>query len=110
MNITLGNLSTAAREAYNEFLRKNQPADPEAIRNAIQAKDKAANTLLGAFAYQLANLRARVGHDVSPATVKKYETAKHKVQAFLQEVQSRKDISLYELDHRFINAAFRLGP
>jgi Phage integrase SAM-like domain/Arm DNA-binding domain len=102
MNNTLANLNNAARGVYNQYTKKSMPVDPESIRNTILRKNKSAATLLEAFAYQLDNLRARVGHDISANTIKKYETMERKMRAFLF-AQNRTDIYLHELNFRFIS-------
>lgn len=102
MNNTLANFSSAALAAYNDYTKKGLPVDPESIRNTILRKNKSATTLLEAFAYQIDNLRARVGHDISANTIKKYETMERKVRAFLS-AQNRTDIYLPELNFRFIS-------
>ena len=57
---------------------------------------------MDAIDYQITNLTARVGNDVSVNTVKKYKTIKLKVIGYLNSKLKRNDYYLLELSNKFI--------
>jgi len=48
-------------------------------------------------------LKARVGNDIAPATIKSYEVVKRKVIAFLQSERAMEDVLLSEVSYQFIS-------
>lgn len=101
-NNTLSTLRSIAWDCYNQKLRSKQPVTVEIIKAEILGRDKPNYTLLDAIDFQIANLTARVGNDVSLNTVKKYKTIKFKVIDFLQSKLKRSDYYLIELSNKFI--------
>ena len=101
-NNTLSTLRSLAWECYNQKLRSKQPVTVEIIKAEILGRNKPNYTLLDAIDFQIANLIARVGNDVSLNTVKKYKTIKLKVTDFLQSKLRRNDYYLLELSNKFI--------
>ena len=101
-NNTLSALRSLAWDCYNQKLRSKQPLTVEIIKAEILGRDKPNYTLLDAIDFQIANLSARVGNDVSINTVKKYKTIKLKVVNFLQNKLRRNDYYLIELSNKFI--------
>jgi site-specific recombinase XerD len=101
-NNTLSTLRSLAWDSYNQKLRNKQPITLEIIKAEILGRDKPNYTLLDAIDFQIANLTARVGNDVSLNTVKKYKTIKLKMTDFLQKKLRRNDCYLLELSNKFI--------
>lgn len=101
-NNILLSLTTQAWDVFNESIRLNKSVHPEAIKQSILSEGNQEHSLLEAFDYQINNLKSRVGNDIAPNTVKKYETCKKKVLDFLQVDLKRDDIFLYELSGKFI--------
>ncbi|NBT08791.1 MAG: site-specific integrase [Chitinophagia bacterium] len=101
-NNTLSTLRSLAWDCYNKKLRNKQPVTVELIKAEILGRDKPNYTILEAIDFQVANLTARVGNDVSINTVKKYKTIKLKVTDFLQSKLRRNDYYLLELSNKFI--------
>ena len=84
-NQYLLNLKTKAWEVHNDSRKNDEPITAHKIKEYILGNDASTYTLLEALDYHIGSLRARVGHDIAPATVKKYETCKRKVGEFLQQ-------------------------
>ena len=101
-NNTLSTLRSLAWDCFNQKLRSKQPVTVEIIKAEILGRDKPNYTLLDAIDFQIANLTARIGNDVSLNTVKKYKTIKLKVIDFLQSKLRRNDYYLLELSNKFI--------
>jgi site-specific recombinase XerD len=101
-NNTLSVLRSLAWDCYNQKLRSKLPVTVELIKAEVLGRDKPNYTLLHAIDFQIANLTARVGNDVSLNTVKKYKTIKLKVVDFIQSKLRRNDYYLLELSNKFI--------
>ncbi len=101
-NNTLSTLRSLAWDCFNQKLRSKQPVTVEIIKAEILGRDKPNYTILDAIDFQIANLTARIGNDVSLNTVKKYKTIKLKVIEFLQSKLRRNDYYLLELSNKFI--------
>lgn len=101
-NNTLSTLRSLAWDCYNQKLRSKLPVTVEIIKAEILGRDKPNYTILDAIDFQIANLTARIGNDVSLNTVKKYKTIKLKVIDFLQSKLRRNDYYLLELSNKFI--------
>ncbi len=101
-NNTLSTLRSLAWDCYNQKLRSKQPITVELIKAEILGRNKPNYTLLNAIDFQIANLTARVGNDVSFNTVKKYKTIRLKVSNFLNSRLTRSDYYLLELSNKFI--------
>lgn len=102
-NNTLLNFASSAWNAYNEAIKKNIPVVPEMIKNTITNKSTRTLTLLDAIGFQIRNLNARVGHDISANTVKKYITVEKKIKQFLLTHYKKEDFYLHELNCQFIS-------
>lgn len=72
------------------------------IKSQILQRDQPNHTLVEALDYQINNLKARVGNDIAPDTVKKYETIKRKVLDYMDIKLGREDMLLSELSRKFI--------
>jgi len=101
-NSLLQTFTSNAWDCYNDLLKSKVLISPEVIKQKLLSKDKEQHTLLGAFDYQINNLKARVGLDIAPNTVKKYETCRRKLLDFLSGEKGREDIFLNELSGKFI--------
>jgi hypothetical protein len=101
-NSLLLTFTPKAWDCYNDLVKSEVLIFPEVIKQKLLSKDKEQQTLLGAIDYQITNLRARVGVDFAPNSVKKYETCKRKVVEFLKKEMNRADISLFEVSGKFI--------
>jgi site-specific recombinase XerD len=101
-NQYLLNLKTKAWDVYNEAQKKDEPLTPQKIRDYILGNDASTHTLVEAMDYHISSLKARIGHDVAPATVRNYEACKRKVEAFLRQERNADDIFLSEMSYQFI--------
>jgi site-specific recombinase XerD len=101
-NNTLSTLRSLAWDCYNQKLRSKLPVTVELIKAEVLGRDKPNYTLMNAIDFQISNLTARIGNDVSLNTVKKYKTIKLKVIDFLQSKLRRNDYYLLELSNKFI--------
>jgi site-specific recombinase XerD len=101
-NQYLLNMKTKAWEVYNEAQKKDEPLTPQKIRDYILGNDASTHTLIEALDYHIGSLKARIGYDVAPATVRNYEACKRKIEAFLQEERNPNDIFLSEMSYQVI--------
>ncbi|RYE49958.1 MAG: hypothetical protein EOP48_20670, partial [Sphingobacteriales bacterium] len=101
-NQFLHSLKTKAWEVYHGSIKNHSAITPQQIKDYILGNDSSTYTLREAINYHIGNLKARVGHDVAPATVKNYETCKRKVEEFLHVQKGLDDIFLHQLNHQFI--------
>lgn len=102
-NQYLLNLRTKAWEVYNDSIRNDTSLNAKLVKDYILGNDSSTYTIIEALDYQISQLKARVGNDISPATVKKYETCKRKVQEFLSQERNMDDLFLDQLNHQFIH-------
>jgi hypothetical protein len=102
-NKDLLNYSSSAWNTYNDAIKRNIPVVPEMIRNTITNKSTHTLTLLEAIQFQINNLTARVGHDISANTVKKYLTVGKKIKQFISVHLKKEDLFLYELNRQLIS-------
>jgi site-specific recombinase XerD len=96
-------LSSAAWNAYNEAFKRNISVEPKTIRDLITKKNTQPSSLVEAIQYQLSNLKARTGFDISINTLKKYITLDNKIKEFLSIQLKRNDIPLYEVNRQFVS-------
>ncbi len=87
---------------YENNLKCQAPIVPEDLKLFLINKGTSSKSLLEAFDYQINNLKARVGLDIAPNTVKKYETCRRKLLDFLSGEKGREDIFLNELSGKCI--------
>jgi site-specific recombinase XerD len=96
-------LKTKAWEAYNDSLKNDEAISAQKLKDFVLGNNASTYTLIEALDYQIGQLKARTGNDIAPATVKKYETCKRKVQEFLAKEKNLEDIFLSQLNHQFIH-------
>jgi Arm DNA-binding domain/Phage integrase SAM-like domain len=101
-NNLLLTFKTGAWNSFNDAIKRNIPIEPKYIRDIITRKSTQVSTLVEAIQYQLSNLKARSGFDISINTVKKYITIENKIKKFLSIQLKRNDISLYEVNRQFV--------
>jgi site-specific recombinase XerD len=101
-NQFLISLKAKAWERYNESVKSDKPIGAEDIKQYVLGGDATTYSLAEAFNYHLTQLRARVGRDVAPATIKNYETCQRKLEAFLEGVKGVEDIFLHQLNSQFV--------
>ncbi|HEX2533338.1 MAG TPA: site-specific integrase [Chitinophagaceae bacterium] len=88
-------------EYYNQCLKEDRPLVLSSLKGYVQGNDASQHTLLDTLDYHIDQLKSRVGNDLAPATVKKYETVRRKIIEYL-EGKGKEDITLEELSHQFI--------
>ena len=96
-------MKTKAWELYDERLKTGEQISGQEIKSYILGTDQSAHTLVEAMDYHINQIKARVGHDMAPATIQRYETSKCKVLQFLREKKGEDDIFLYLVNHQFIH-------
>jgi site-specific recombinase XerD len=102
-NQYLFTLKTQAWDFYNESNKKGITITSNQVREYILGNDTSQYTLIEALDYQINHLKARIGNDIAPATIKSYEVVKRKVITFLQTERGLEDILLNEVTYQFIS-------
>ncbi|GAC1420645.1 MAG: hypothetical protein NVS9B7_01510 [Flavisolibacter sp.] len=95
-------VKSKAWDYYSECIREGKLMDIKYLKDRLNGIEKRQHTILQALDYQISVLKSRVGHDIAPATVKKYETVKRKVIEFLGYKKWGDDKLLSELNYHFI--------
>jgi len=101
-NQYLANLKAKVWDIYNECLKGDIPVTLQMVRDKLQGKDKETYSLMDAVDYYIDHLKARVGNDISSATVQKYETCKRKLTAYMAHARLGEDVLLQDLNYQFI--------
>ena len=78
-------MKTKACKVYEKRQKTGEPIAGQEIKSYILGTDQSSHTLVEAMDYHINQLKARIGHDIAPATIQRYETSKRKVLQFLQE-------------------------
>ncbi len=97
-------LSTYANRAWEMFAKtcKNgDPIDLRLLRDFVVGKNTEVVTLKQAILSHIGQLNARKGIDVSPNTIKKYDTLLRKIEVFLQS-RHQSDLPLSSLKRTFV--------
>lgn len=102
-NMYLRNLKAKAWECYNESMKEDNTLSAQDIKQYILGNEMATYTLVETLDYHIRQLTSRIGNDIAPATVKKYETCKNKVLAFLHAEKGVEDVFLHQLNHQFMS-------
>jgi len=89
---------------HRDFQDKDEPLTAKALKDAFMGKETGPpkHGLISTFTYHNRLLAERVGKDYAPLTLTRYETAKRKVETFLQYQYKVQDIPLDKLTYVFI--------
>ncbi len=87
---------------YNQMLANNQLISAETIKSKYTGKYEKQHTLADAFEHHNAMMKSMVGLGVEEDTWGKYVLTQRKIEAFLKFKYRRQDISLPELNHKFV--------
>lgn len=101
-NNTIVSMISKIWEFNTECIRQHLPVTSDNLKNYLLYQEKPNQTLIEAIDYYINQLKNRVGNDIAPNTVKKYETCKRKVEEFLKVELNQKDILLCQLSQKFI--------
>ena len=96
-------LKTKAWDCYNEAVKKGIAINSIQVKQYVLGDDTSQYTLLEAIDYQINHLKARIGNDIAPATIKSYETVKRRMVEFLKDERELEDIVLSEVSYQFIS-------
>lgn len=103
LNALLDNIRNSIQNHYHAIESKEGYATPEKIRNLFLGKKISNETILEVFKKQLERLNnLKESNHKSPKTVEKYERTYKRIESFLFEKRSLKDISLREINYDFV--------
>lgn len=103
INEYIETMKLKARMKYNELLQKHDSITPQLLRDAIMGINTSrAIMLIEVWDEELARMHKLLGKETTKATCQKYRTARNHVQAFIQAYYRSKDISVKQINHKFV--------
>lgn len=102
LNNYLDHVRVELQKHYNILLSKGEHITAETIRNSYMGIGEETKTLFESFSYHNENMEARIGIDITKATLTKYETVKSKLKLFVKKRYNKSDQPLESLNHQFI--------
>lgn len=101
-NAKLDKLLLAINDAYKVLVDRNNPFDAKDVKNLFQGSMDAQMTLLRLFDRHIAEMKARVGVDVSHRTLPNYIYAHQRLEKFIKKRFSASDLAFSQLNEQFI--------
>lgn len=102
INRILDNTSASLHTIYRKILDKDNYVSAEKVKNSYLGLSTDATTLLELFQQHNDDMAKAVGITVAKATLQKYKVTYKRLQEFMKARYKISDISLKEIDHRFI--------
>ena len=102
INRILDNTSASLHTIYRKILDKDNYVSAEKVKNSYLGLSTDATTLLELFQQHNDDMAKAVGITVAKATLQKYKVTYKRLQQFMKARYKISDISLKEIDHRFI--------
>ena len=91
LNNYLDHVRVELQKHYNILLSKGEHITAETIRNSYMGIGEETKTLFESFTYHNENMEARIGIDITKATLTKYETVKSKLKLFVKKRYNKSD-------------------
>lgn len=101
-NAKLDKLLLSINEAYQTLNDRNNPFEAKDVKNLFQGSMDAQMTLLRLFDRHIAEIKARVGIDVSHRTVPNYIYARQRLGTFIKKRFNTSDLAFSQLNEQFI--------
>ncbi|MBK5722291.1 site-specific integrase [Dysgonomonas sp. Marseille-P4677] len=101
-NAKLDKLLLAINDAYKALVDRNSPFDAKDVKHLFQGSMDAQMTLLRLFDRHIAEMKARVGIDVSHRTVPNYIYARQRLGIFIKKRFNASDLAFSQLNEQFI--------
>jgi len=102
INNRLDKISSKILDYYNQFEAGQEEFSVYDIKNRLCGiADE--HTLIEVIEFYINTIKGNLGKGFSVGTLKHYKTAKNRLESFLKDVYRKKDISLVDIDYKFIN-------
>lgn len=101
-NAKLDKLLLSIHDAYQTLVDRNNPFDATDVKHLFQGSIDAQMTLLRLFDRHIAEMKARVGIDVSHRTVPNYVYARRRLEKFIKKRFNASDLAFSQLNEQFI--------
>jgi integrase len=95
-------ISNKINKIHQQFIEKDKPFTAIQIRDVYLGKDENQKMLLKIFQDHNDQVEKLVGKDFSAGTALRYKTAKSHVEEYLKAEYKLSDISVKQVDHKFI--------
>lgn len=102
INAKLDKLLLSIHEAYQTLTDRNNPFEAKDVKNLFQGSMDTQMTLLRLFDRHIAEIKARVGIDVSHRTVPNYIYAQQRLGMFIKKRFNASDLAFSQLNEQFI--------
>ena len=102
LNNYLNSLKTKVQRQYNILESLDKEITLEAIRNRLSGNSEKKHTLIEVFNYNNAEVKSKIGIDVTASTHKHYVVALNKIKLFIRYQYHKDDIILDDLNYAFI--------
>lgn len=102
VNQILDNTSASLHTIYRKILNKDNYVTAEKVKNSYLGLSTDATTLLELYQQHNDDMTKAVGVTVAKATLQKYKVTYKRLEEFMKSRYNISDISLKEIDHRFI--------
>ncbi|HYV92749.1 MAG TPA: site-specific integrase [Chitinophagales bacterium] len=89
-------------EHHSILFQAGKEISAESVRNAFLGKDEKKYTLMEVIEYHNQMMKEKVGIDIAPATLVRYNTVAQHVKNFMEHRYSISDITLKNLSYQFI--------
>jgi len=103
LNVYLDTLRNEVYGAKAVLLEKKKPVTAENLKNAITGKDNQKILLLDQLRKHIEKIKALIGTDFAPATLKRYNTTLKNTYEFIQWKYGAQDIDIQDLNYEFVS-------
>ena len=103
LNRYLNSLENMIFKIQQKLLDDNRPISALLIKNIFTGKIENHKMLLKIFQDHNNQVERLVGKDFAPGTLERYKTAKKHLESYIKLEYKIEDISVKEIDHKFIN-------
>ena len=103
LNRYLNSLENKIFKIQQKLLDDNRPISALLIKNIFTGKIENHKMLLKIFQDHNNQVERLVGKDFAPGTLERYKTAKKHLESYIKLEYKIEDISVKEIDHKFIN-------
>jgi len=103
LNLYLQTIRSRVYEIYQEIIRKNDFVTANKVRDFYLGKESKPIMLLEIFQDHNSKVERLIGKDFAAGTAERYRTAKKHIEDYIEAVYNVNDISVKEVDHKFIS-------
>lgn len=102
LNSQIKDFETKVYQCYDSCVFNNEDISASKIKSLLKGKTKSDITLLFLIDYHINSLESRIPVQYSISTLKQFQTLRNKLLKFLKDSYSSSDISLNQINYRFI--------